>query len=114
MLKDNFNTMDMQTTAGSVALKGWVPPTDSFVTKRIRDSGAIILAKTNLHEFAIWGESISSILGQAVNPYDPTRTPGGSSGGVADAFCDKGIRWGHPSLAVRQHQPTAWWVSARL
>ena len=82
MLKDNFNTVDMQTTAGSVALKGWVPPTDSFVTKRIRDSGAIILAKTNLHEFAIWGESISSILGQAVNPYDPTRTPGGSSGGT--------------------------------
>ena len=82
MLKDNFNTADMQTTAGSVALKGWVPPTDSFVTKRIRDSGAIILAKTNLHEFAIWGESISSILGQAVNPYDPTRTPGGSSGGT--------------------------------
>lgn len=82
MLKDNFNTVDMQTTAGSVALKGWVPPTDSFVTKRVRDSGAIILAKTNLHEFAIWGESISSILGQAVNPYDPTRTPGGSSGGT--------------------------------
>lgn len=82
MLKDNFNTVDMQTTAGSVALKGWVPPTDSFVTKRIRESGAIILAKTNLHEFAIWGESISSILGQAVNPYDPTRTPGGSSGGT--------------------------------
>lgn len=82
MLKDNFNTVDMQTTAGSVALKGWVPTTDSFVTKRIRDSGAIILAKTNLHEFAIWGESISSILGQAVNPYDPTRTPGGSSGGT--------------------------------
>ena len=82
MMKDNFNTADMQTTAGSIALKGWVPPTDAFVTKRIRESGAIILAKTNLHEFAIWGESISSILGQAVNPYDPTRTPGGSSGGT--------------------------------
>ena len=82
MLKDNFNTTDMPTTAGSIALKGWVPPKDAFVTKRIRESGAIILAKTNLHEFAIWGESISSILGQAVNPYDPTRTPGGSSGGT--------------------------------
>ena len=82
MMKDNFNTADMQTTAGSIALKGWVPPKDSFVTKRIRESGAIILAKTNLHEFAIWGESISSIMGQAVNPYDPTRTPGGSSGGT--------------------------------
>ncbi|MBR6653149.1 MAG: amidase [Oscillospiraceae bacterium] len=82
MLKDNCNTTDMPTTAGSVALKGWVPPTDAFVTKRIRESGATILAKTNLHEFAIWGESVSSILGQAVNPYDPTRTPGGSSGGT--------------------------------
>ncbi|MBR6736697.1 MAG: amidase, partial [Oscillospiraceae bacterium] len=60
MLKDNCNTTDMPTTAGSVALKGWVPPTDAFVTKRIRESGAIILAKTNLHEFAIWGESVSS------------------------------------------------------
>lgn len=82
MLKDNCNTFDMPTTAGSVALKGWVPPADAFITKRLRESGAIILAKTNLHEFAIWGESISSILGQAVNPYDPTRTPGGSSGGT--------------------------------
>ena len=82
MMKDNFNTVDMPTTAGSVALKGWIPPADSFVTKRIRESGAVILAKTNLHEFAIWGESVSSILGQAVNPYDPTRTPGGSSGGT--------------------------------
>lgn len=92
MMKDNFNTKDMQTSAGSIALKGWVPPTDSFVTKKIRESGAIILAKTNLHEFAIWGESISSITGQAVNPYDPTRTPGGSSGGTgASIACNMGI-----------------------
>lgn len=82
MLKDNFNTTDMPTTAGSVALKGWVPQKDAFVTKRLRESGALILAKTNLHEFAIWGETVSSILGQSVNPYDPTRTPGGSSGGT--------------------------------
>jgi Asp-tRNA(Asn)/Glu-tRNA(Gln) amidotransferase A subunit family amidase len=44
------------------------------------------LAKTNLHEFAIWGETISSMLGQSVNPYDPTRTPGGSSGGTGAAI----------------------------
>ena len=50
MLKDNFNTTDMPTTAGSVALKGWVPQKDAFVTKRLRESGALILAKTNLHE----------------------------------------------------------------
>ena len=82
MLKDNFNTTDMPTTAGSVALKGWVPDQDAFVTKKIREAGGLILAKTNLHEFAIWGETISSIMGQSVNPYDPTRTPGGSSGGT--------------------------------
>lgn len=82
MLKDNFNTTDMPTTAGSVALIGWVPETDAFVTKKLREAGALILAKTNLHEFAIWGETISSVMGQSVNPYDPTRTPGGSSGGT--------------------------------
>lgn len=82
MLKDNFNTKNMPTTAGSIALKGWMPPDDAFVTKKLRAAGGLILAKTNLHEFAIWGETISSILGQTLNPYDLTRTPGGSSGGT--------------------------------
>lgn len=82
MLKDNFDTKDMQTTAGSMALKDYVPDEDAFVTKKLREAGAIILAKTNLHEFAIWGETISSYLGQTINPYDKTRTPGGSSGGT--------------------------------
>ena len=82
MLKDNFNTKDMPTTAGSIALRGWIPKDDAFVTKKLKAAGALILAKTNLHEFAIWGETISSILGQSVNPYDLTRTPGGSSGGT--------------------------------
>ena len=68
MLKDNFNTTDMPTTAGSIALEGWVPDKDAFVTKKLRESGALILAKTNLHEFAIWGETISSVMGQSVNP----------------------------------------------
>lgn len=82
LLKDNFNTKDMPTTAGSIALKGWRPDTDAFVTEKLRKAGAVILAKTNLHEFAIWGETISSILGQTLNPYDLSRTPGGSSGGT--------------------------------
>lgn len=86
MLKDNFNTTDMPTTAGSVALLGWTPPTDAFVTKRLREAGALILAKTNLHEFAIWGETVSSVLGATINPYDTTRTPGGSSGGTGAAI----------------------------
>ena len=92
MLKDNFNTTDMPTTAGSIALEGWVPEKDAFVTKKLREAGALILAKTNLHEFAIWGETISSVMGQSVNPYDPTRTPGGSSGGTgASIACNIGI-----------------------
>ncbi len=86
MLKDNVNTFDMATTAGSVSLEGYIPDEDAFITKRLRNAGAIILAKTNLHEFAIWGETISSMLGQTVNPYDLTRTPGGSSGGTGAAI----------------------------
>lgn len=77
ILKDNFDTKDMETTAGSIALKGWRPPDDAFVTERLRKAGAVFLGKSNLHEFAIWGETISSILGQTLNPYDLTRTPGG-------------------------------------
>lgn len=86
LLKDNVGTCDMPTTAGSRALEGFVPGEDAFLTKRLRQSGALILAKTNLHEFAIWGETVSSILGQTRNPYDLTRTPGGSSGGTGAAI----------------------------
>jgi len=82
LLKDNVNTKDMPTTAGSRSLDGYVPPRDATITKKLKDAGAIILAKVNLHEFAVWGESVSSILGQTLNPYDLTRTPGGSSGGT--------------------------------
>ncbi len=92
MLKDNVDTGDMPTTAGSASLEGFVPDDDAFIAARLRGAGALILAKTNLHEFAIWGETISSILGQTVNPYDPTRTPGGSSGGTgASISCNIGI-----------------------
>jgi len=82
LLKDNVNTKDMPTTGGSLSLKGYTPPYDATITKQLRDAGAIIIAKVNLHEFAVWGESVSSILGQTLNPYDLTRTPGGSSGGT--------------------------------
>ncbi|MDD2363583.1 MAG: amidase family protein [Eubacteriales bacterium] len=86
LLKDNVQTFDMPTTAGSKSLEGFMPEEDAFITRRLRHAGAIILANTNLHEFAIWGETISSILGQTVNPYDLTRTPGGSSGGTGAAI----------------------------
>ena len=82
LLKDNINTRDMETTGGSVSLRGYLPREDAFIVKRLRQAGAILLAKANLHEFAIWGETVSSILGQTLNPYDLKRTPGGSSGGT--------------------------------
>lgn len=82
LLKDNIETEDMPTTAGSKSLEGWETHRDAFIVKKLREAGAIIIAKTNLHEFAVWGETISSILGQSYNPYDHTRTPGGSSGGT--------------------------------
>jgi Asp-tRNA(Asn)/Glu-tRNA(Gln) amidotransferase A subunit family amidase len=95
LLKDNINTRDMPTTGGSRSLSGYRPSADATVTRRLRASGAIILAKVNLHEFAIWGETVSSILGQTLNPYDLTRTPGGSSGGtgagLAADFATAGI-----------------------
>ncbi|MBZ2175178.1 hypothetical protein K8M07_07900 [Schnuerera sp. xch1] len=83
LLKDNINTEDMPTTAGSLSLEGVIPKKDAFITRKLKKAGAIIIAKVNLHEFAVWGETISSILGQTLNPYDFTRTPGGSSGGTA-------------------------------
>lgn len=86
LLKDNVNTYDMITTAGSKSLEDYIPKKDSILVEKLKEAGAIILAKTNLHEFAIWGETNSSILGQTLNPYDLSRTPGGSSGGTGAAI----------------------------
>jgi amidase len=80
VLKDNIDTADMPTTAGSIALEGSVAPGDAFVTKRLREAGAIILGKANMSEFAS-GIARSSLGGQMKNPHDLTRTPLGSSGG---------------------------------
>jgi Asp-tRNA(Asn)/Glu-tRNA(Gln) amidotransferase A subunit family amidase len=85
LLKDNFNTADMPTTAGNVGMKSSQPSTDAFTVAKIRKAGALILGKTNMSEFARGGMSLSSLGGQALNPYDLTRTPGGSSGGTGAA-----------------------------
>jgi Asp-tRNA(Asn)/Glu-tRNA(Gln) amidotransferase A subunit family amidase len=85
VLKDNFDTFDMPTTAGALTLKGAQPDKDAFAVKRLRESGALILGKANLQEFASGGISVSSLGGQVKNPYDLTRTPGGSSGGTGAA-----------------------------
>jgi amidase len=86
ILKDNFNTVDLPTTGGNVSMKTSVPPADAFTVARIRKAGALILAKANLQEFARGGMSISSLGGQVRNPYDLSRTPGGSSGGTGAAI----------------------------
>ena len=82
LLKDIYNTADLPTTAGSKALAGNGSSEDAFTVARLRAAGAVILAKVNLSEFARSGTTLSSLLGQTLNPYDLTRTPGGSSGGT--------------------------------
>ncbi|HEV7976562.1 amidase family protein [Amycolatopsis sp.] len=86
ILKDNYDTFDMATTGGNTAMRTSVPPTDAFTVDKMRKAGAIILAKANLQEFARGGNSLSSLGGQVLNPYDLTRTPGGSSGGTGAAI----------------------------
>ena len=85
VLKDNFDTADMPTTAGSFMLKGSMPPDDAFLVRRLREAGAIILAKLNMSEFAS-GDAMSSLGGPIYNPHDPSRTPSGSSGGTGAAI----------------------------
>lgn len=85
LLKDNYDAVGMATTAASVALNGSTPTQDSPAVNAFRNAGAIILGKTNQHEFALEGLSISSLGGQTLNPYDFNRTPGGSSGGTGAA-----------------------------
>jgi amidase len=85
VLKDNYDTADLPTTGGSILLEGSIPPDDAFMVKKLRDAGAIVLAKVNLSEFASGGAH-SSLGGQTHNPHDLTRTPSGSSGGTGAAI----------------------------
>lgn len=87
ILKDNFDTADMPTEAGAIALKGSIPPDDAFMVKKLRQAGAIIIAKSNMAEWAFSPyETISSTHGETTNAYDITRVPAGSSGGTASAI----------------------------
>ena len=87
IVKDNFETVDMPTTAGSLSLKGMMTGKDAFVVKRLRDAGAVMIAKSNMAEFAFSPvETVNSILpGYSRNPYDTSRVTAGSSGGSAAA-----------------------------
>jgi amidase len=87
ILKDNFDTHDMPTEAGSIALKGSIPVDDAFMVKQLRKAGAIIIAKSNMGEWAFSPyNTISSTHGETLNAYNILHVPAGSSGGTASAI----------------------------
>ena len=84
-IKDNLAVKGYPTTAGSKILADWKPDFDATVVARLREAGAIVLGKNNMHEWAGGGTTMNPYFGTTYNPWDTTRVPGGSSGGSAAA-----------------------------
>ena len=85
VLKDNIDTAGTRTTAASLVFDDRVPTEDAFVTERLKQAGAVILGKANMHEFAMGHTSSTTYFGPVRNPWAPDHTPAGSSGGCAAA-----------------------------
>ena len=81
-IKDNIATKGVRTTAGSKILDQWIPDFDATVVAKLKEAGAVILGKTNLHEWALGGTTINPFYGTTRNPWDLNRIAGGSSGGT--------------------------------
>lgn len=86
LVKDNFETIGMPTSVGTLALATYQSTSDAFAVKRLKAAGAIIIGKTTMHELAAGITNVASLTGLTRNPYDPTRSPGGSSGGTGAAI----------------------------
>ena len=88
VVKDNINTADLPTTAGTPALRNARPSRNAPSLQKLLDAGAIVIGKANMHElaFGITSTNLSSFAGPVRNPYDKSRIPGGSSGGTAAAI----------------------------
>jgi mandelamide amidase len=85
-VKDSVNTKEYPTTGGTTALKDFYPADDATLVRKLKDAGAIVLGKTNIHELSFGWTSNNQAFGAVRNPYDTSRIPGGSSGGTAAAI----------------------------
>jgi len=124
-IKDSFQTAGLRTTSGAPELASLVPAEDAVPVARLRAAGAVVFGKTNLPIYAGDVQSYNEVFGQSNNPWDPSRTPGGSSGGSAGALAagftplelgsDIGgsIRNPSHSCGVVGHKPSYRLVSAR-